>query len=92
MRTLPISLGRFSAHWEHEGQTEDGPQSTSVEDALSWGRSFASRVVVRVGEDELFYTAGEEPVSGSPPWPRNGIRVGRRLAPTSIMLGIGVHE
>jgi hypothetical protein len=63
--------GRFSAHVEcdEDGPFShvDGPTGVGPEEAISWARRRAERVMVRVGLD--FYTAGSEPVRDLPSWP-----------------------
>ncbi|HEU5214683.1 MAG TPA: hypothetical protein VFU30_04010 [Gaiellaceae bacterium] len=79
--------GDFTAYWDNEEpdkgepprMIEESPVFADVEEAVSWGRARARRVVVRLGDDDTtMYSAGSErlpwtyssPGDLMPEWPR----------------------
>jgi hypothetical protein len=70
--------GRFSAHWEdpdRDGYVA-GPRAVSLEEAIAWARRSAPVVLVRLGDDDEDYSAGDErPDEAIRPWPTRGMVV-----------------
>jgi hypothetical protein len=70
---FPFWTGRFSAHWESgDGDFRDGPVNVTAEEAIAWGRTQADVVLIRLGDSELYYSAGDrapdwDAASGVPP-------------------------
>ena len=64
--------GLFSAHREDDDSEAgtDGTQGVPLEDAIAWGRGMADIVLVRIAEDEEFYSAGPiDPDVPTQPYP-----------------------
>jgi hypothetical protein len=73
--------GRFSAHFETTNGDEytPGPQGVPLSEAVEWGRKMARVVLVRVGDDDTPYSAGEDlPDFPAHAWPRRGLDVSPR--------------
>jgi hypothetical protein len=74
--------GLFAAHWEAlDGQTYlRGPEGVPVEEAIAWGREHADVVLVRLGDEDEPYSAGDKPPDSDPirQWPRDGLLVRAR--------------
>jgi hypothetical protein len=70
--------GTFSVHWEAGGREwEQGPEEVPVEEAIAWARRHAEVVQVRVGADEIPFSAGDRQPAGEvlPEWPAEGMVV-----------------
>lgn len=80
-RDWGVFTGRISGYWDTGG---DAPAEEladgSVDEAITWGRARAPVVLIRLGDDGFYYSAGERNPQPSeyPPWPTGGIRVERR--------------
>ena len=73
--------GRFSCSLQGPGDLfEEGPSDVTIEKAISWGRTKADRILVRIGDGD-HYSAGAVPFEDSTvePWPVVGITVERRV-------------
>jgi hypothetical protein len=72
--------GKFSAHWQDgQGGHVTGPEGVSVNEAIEWGRRMAPVVLVRLGDEDEFYSAGDD--QPDPPvrdWPTTGMVVRSR--------------
>lgn len=66
---------RFAAHWELlSGEAwRVGPEGVTVEEALAWARRNADIVLIRLGGDDRFYSAGNERQSDLEQWPEEGM-------------------
>jgi hypothetical protein len=71
--------GRFGVGWASEDGEEhgEGPEYLSAEEAITWAREHAPRVLVRIDADTHF-TAGELPLDDDdgtplPAWPEEGV-------------------
>ena len=79
----PVDSGRltarFTVHWaDNAGRSwAQGPEGVSVREAIEWGRRHADVVYVRLGEEEVPFSAGvSQPPGGDfPGWPAEGIEV-----------------
>jgi hypothetical protein len=75
---------RFAVHWEDNSgeRMEQGPQGVGVEDAIEWGRRHAEVVQVRLGGEDVPFSAGEKQPPGEtlPVWPPKGTTVRPRPA------------
>lgn len=81
--------GRFSASWTSgrgDGPWARGPCGVSAEEAIAWGRERAPVVVLRVGEGAHYSAGDEQPREELPPWPSDGIELGRRRHPAMAHL------
>jgi hypothetical protein len=73
--------GLFSAHWEDPGGDAylQGPAEVPVAEAIAWGRERAPVVLVRLGDDDEHYSAGEkQPDETIRIWPPDGLIVRAR--------------
>lgn len=77
----PASMwpGRWSAHWESEDPKlwTQGPQRVSAQDTIAWGREHADIVLIRPGDTDIHYSAGDLEEPYCPRWP-NGRELPRR--------------
>jgi hypothetical protein len=76
--------GRFSAIWQGERGYRQGPEGVSAEEAIAWGRSQADKVVIRLGDSDVEYSAGNRPPDRGPGkrlpvWPEGRVVPRRRL-------------
>jgi hypothetical protein len=66
----------FTGYWdrgEPPELLEDGPGWNSVDDAITWGKARAPRVLVRLGSDDTsVYSAGDLQAGSYPQWPPEG--------------------
>jgi hypothetical protein len=83
-----LASGRFTAYLQSDTGEDAGPASVEAEDAIAWGRTKASVVIVRVCDGfggAAHFSAGAEAPSewqvGTPmPWPSGGLEEARGLA------------
>lgn len=63
-----------------------GPRGVSVEEAIRWGKARSNRVLVRLGGDELQYSAGASVVRGpgTSEWPESGLSIRARPEGSAI--------
>lgn len=78
--------GRFSAHWESDTEPvrfEEGPKGASVEEAIAWGRRRADVVLIQLGDEGLYRSAGVQQPEGDEVgvWPVPGFVARRRRSP-----------
>ncbi len=86
--TGSLASDRFTAYLQSDEREDAGPASVDVVEAIAWGRSQASVVIVRVCDDfggaAHFFAGAEAPqdwqVGVLMPWPSGGLREARRLA------------
>jgi hypothetical protein len=78
--------GLFSAHWESDSEPfefEEGPEGVGAEEAITWGRSRADVVLIRVGEGGYVSAGSQQPADEIlPEWPVAGMQVARRRSPS----------
>jgi hypothetical protein len=58
MDTLLLT-GRFSGYLDRGGRTRDSFEDLAAEDAISWGRARAPKVLIRTGDSACYFSAGE---------------------------------
>jgi hypothetical protein len=69
---VPSLAPRFRGHWEALDPPrliEAGPGWETADSAITWGRSRADVVLIRIGMPGTYYSAGEEPPPREEPLP-----------------------
>lgn len=75
-----LLTGRFSGYLERGGRTRDRFEDLEVEDAISWGRARAAKVLIRTGDSGCYFSAGERNPDphAYPDWSPATLRLERR--------------
>jgi hypothetical protein len=90
--------GLFAAHWESSSDPKvwgQGPDGVPAGEAIAWAREHATRVLVRLGDSDALYSAGEQELEGEDDdeirtWPADGIVI--RPRPTGSPRDGSVQE
>jgi hypothetical protein len=75
-----LLTGRFSGYLERGGRTRDQFEDLEAEEAISWGRARAAKVLIRTGDSGCYFSAGERNPDPHeyPDWSPAGLRLERR--------------